>query len=121
MTGQTVMAGQRQVHIDTIAPDAQASTNAYVVLAGSTLDARGWRSLSYTIAVATNAVTWESYGANASDFSDEVIVNAGASVAGGANSSYSVSPPPYAYYRVKIKSTVADTPGTATLRGIQKG
>ena len=60
------------------------------------------------------------FGANASDYSDEQIVQAEAAVAAAGKSSYVVAQAPYRYYRVKIKSTVADTPGTATVVGIAK-
>jgi len=41
-------------------------------------------------------------------------------VAAAGKSFYAVAKAPYRYYRVKIKSTVADTPGTATVVGIAK-
>lgn len=103
-----------------VAPAGQVSTASLVVLAGSEFDARTWISLAYTIAVATEAVTWSVFGANASDYSDEIVVSAGASVAAAAASSYAVALAPYAYYRVKIIDTAAGTHGTATVRGIVK-
>ncbi|MHB8077435.1 hypothetical protein [Desulfosporosinus fructosivorans] len=66
-------------------------------------------------------MTWTVFGANQADYSDEVVVQAAASVNAGANASYAVERAPYAYYRVKIRSTVADTPGGANLAGIAKG
>lgn len=114
-------SGQRNVQVDAMTPAGQASTNAYVEISGTRVDMRPWRSLAYTIAVITNAVTWEVYGANAADYSDEQVVQAGASVAASATGTYTVSPlAPYAYYRVKIKSSAPDTSGTATVRGIAK-
>lgn len=121
MTVQMIANQHRQAAVDIVTPDAQTSTNADAVVAGSEIDARMWRSLAYTIKVAVNAVTWTVFGANASDYSDEVVVNSAASVAAGSASSYAVSQAPYAYYRVKIRSTVADTPGTATIVGVAKG
>lgn len=118
---QIVGGVHRQVAIEIVTPAAQLSANTDAVVTGSEIDARPWRSLAYTIKVATNAVTWTVFGANASDYSDEVVVNSAASVAAGSASSYAVSQAPYAYYRVKIRSTVADTPGTATIAGIAKG
>lgn len=117
--GQTLRTSHTAL-VDIVAPVGQLSTNAYVVLTGSGMDLRAWRSLAYTIAVITNDVTWEVYGANASDYSDEQAVQAGASVAAAATGTYAVTQAPYAYYRVKVKSTVAETHGTATLRGIAK-
>lgn len=107
-----------QVPVEEIAPAAQLSTASYVVLAGSELDARAWKSLSYTILVATQSVFWTVYGANSSDYSDEVVVQSEASVSAGASSSFSAAPPPFAYYRVKIKNNAGA--GTATLHGICK-
>jgi hypothetical protein len=80
-----------------------------------------WRSLAYTIAVATNDVKWTVYGANASDYSDEQVVQAEASVVAGTTGTYIVAQAPYAYYRVKIDSTVDDAHGVVTLRAIMKG
>lgn len=101
-------------------PGAQASTNAFAVVAGTQIDLAWARTLAFTITVAANSVDWKVCGANAADFSDEVDVNS-ATVAAAAKGNYTVSPVPYRYYRVKIKSTVADTPGNATVFGIAKG
>lgn len=118
---QNVTAGSRQVQIETVAPDAQASTASTAVVTGSEMDARPWRSVAYTIKVATNSVDWSVFGANASDYSDEVAVQAAATVAAGAASSYAVAQAPYSYYRVKIIDTSAPNHGTATVRGVMKG
>ena len=75
--GQTLRTSHTAL-VDIVAPVGQLSTNAYVVLTGSGMDLRAWRSLAYTLAVITNDVTWEVYGANASDYSDEQAVQAGA-------------------------------------------
>lgn len=122
MSVTTVTAGgRRQVPIETVAPDPQASTNATVVVTGSGMDARPWTSLAYTVVVATNAIKWSVFGANAADYSDEVAVLSAATVAAGAGSSYSVSLAPFAYYRVKIIDDSGGVHGTATVRGIMKG
>lgn len=120
MTTVNVIAGNRQVPIEQVAPAAQASTNDPAVVAGSDLDMRGWRSLAYTILVAANTITWWVYGANAADFSDEVIVDGPSDVVADAADSYDVEQAPYAYYRVKIESKVDGAHGTATVRGIAK-
>ena len=121
MTTQIVGGIHRQVAIEMVTPAAQASTNVDAVVVGSEVDARSWRSLAYTIKVITNAVTWTVFGANSADYSDEVVVQSAASVSAGSSGSYAVTQAPHAYYRVKIRSTVADTPGTATVVGIAKG
>ncbi len=110
----------RHVEIVAMAPAAQASISTAAVVAGSAVDARPWDSLAYTIAIATQAVTWWVYGAHADNFSDEVIVDGPSNVAAAATDTYTVTPPPYAYYRVKIQDQVSGTHGTATVRGILK-
>ena len=121
MTMQMVGGQHRQVAIDAVGPIAKTSANADAVVVGSEIDARPWRSVAYTISVATNAVTWAVFGANAADYADEIDVSTAASVASGAASSYAVAQAPYAYYRVKIKSTVGGAHGVATVSGIAKG
>ena len=121
MTVQMVGSVHRTVAVDIITPAAQLSANADAVVVGSEIDARPWGSLAYTMKVITNAVTWTVFGANSADYSDETAVQAAASVGVGASGSYAVAPAPYSYYRVKIRSTVADVHGTATIVGIAKG
>lgn len=118
---ETVQVGARQADVLTINPNLQASTNAWVVVAGSAADLRPWRSLSYTIVVADASVNWEVFGANRSDYGDEASVKASAAVAAAGKDTYAVAQAPYSYYRIKIKSTVADTPGSAGVYGIAKG
>ena len=121
MTVQMVGSTHRNVAVDIVTPVAQLSANADAVVVGSEIDARPWESLAYTIKVVTNAVTWTVFGANSADYSDETAVQAAASIGAGASGSYAVAQAPFAYYRVKIRSTVADTHGTATVCGIAKG
>lgn len=111
----------REVEIATCAPTGQLSTASTAVVTDSGLDARPWRALSYTCVCATQAIKWSVFGANASDYSDEVAVQAATTVAAGAAGSYSVAPPPYAYYRTKIIDDSGGVHGTATIRGIAKG
>ena len=117
----TVVAGGRNVQVETLAPAAQASVNADAVLAGSGIDMRPWRSLAYTVRAASNDIDWTVYGANAADYTDEVVVNAEALLASGATATYAVALAPYAFYRVKIRSHVAGAHGTVTLAAIAKG
>lgn len=104
----------------TVAPSAQASTAVETVLAGSGMDARPWKSLAYTLANITNTITFSVYGANESDYSDEVVVSGPTDILAAANSSYAVAQAPYSYYRVKIVDKVAAAHGVVTLRGICK-
>lgn len=106
------------VPVDLAEPAGQLSTGSYAVVTGSELDATVMRSVAYTIGIATNSVFWKVFGANASDYSDEVEVLAETSVAAGAFGSYAVAPPPFRFYRVKIKNNAGA--GTATVRGIAK-
>lgn len=104
-----------------VSPAAQNSTAAYAVLAGSELDTRGYNSLAYTLKDATQTITFEVFGANLSDYSDEVIVSGPTDILATGSASYAVTPAPYAYYRVKIIDKVGGTHGVVTLSGIAKG
>lgn len=121
MTVINISNQHRQSAVEVVEPTAQASTNDPAVLAGSELDARMWRSVAYTVKVATNTITWWVYGANAADYSDEVIVDGPSDVVAAAADSYAVAQAPYGHYRLKIESKVDATHGTVTARGIAKG
>src|SRR4030042_4900454 len=95
-------------NFETVAPVAQTSTNSYVAIGA--IDTGPWKSLAYTIKVATFSIDWTVYGANAADYSDEVVVQAEAAVAAAGVGSYVVAQAPFRYYRAKIKATV---PGSA--------
>jgi len=116
-----VIAGTRQVPIEMVTPAAQASVAAETLLVGSQMDMRGWRSLAYTLQCAAQTITYNVYGANAADYSDEVVVSGPTDIAAAANSSYAVAQAPYGYYRVKILDKVGGVHGTVTLAGIAKG
>jgi hypothetical protein len=115
-----VLASDQLASYAMVTPAGQVSTASTVVLAGCEFDARGRISLCYTISVATNAVSWSVWGANAANYSDEVAVLEAVSVATSGVSSYIATLAPYAYYRVKIIDTVGASHGTATVRGIVK-
>ena len=119
MSMETVVIGSRHVQVDTVSV-SQVSTNTDTLVAGSTLDARSFGALSYTVAAATNDLDYTVYGANASDLSDKVAVVAKNTCTAGTTESYAVSPPPYAYYCVYVDATVDDTHGTLTVNGIAK-
>ena len=80
-------------NFETVAPAGLASTNSLVALAA--IDTGPWKSLAYTIKVITASVDWTVFGANASDYSDEQIVQAEAAVAAAGKSSYVVAQAPY--------------------------
>jgi hypothetical protein len=95
---------------------AQASTNSFVVLDGSELDARAWRSLEYSLTVLGNDVDWAVYGDNAVAFGTEVCVQVADTIVQSASGSFSVANAHYEFYRIKIKSTVAETVASACTR-----
>lgn len=115
-----ITIGQRQVEILAVAPVAQTSANDPAVLAGTEMDVRAFTTLAYTVVNATQTITWWVYGANASTYADEVIVDGPSDVLAAGIDSYAVTPAPYGYYRVKIESKVDATHGTVTCRGIAK-
>lgn len=117
-----ILAGnsQRQVPVDIVGPINQAGTNSTAVVAGSEIDGTTWDTISYTIIVTTFGLTWSVFGANVSDYSDEVAVLAPAAVAAGNNSSYISIGLPYRFYRVKIVNTVGGQNGNANVNGIAK-
>lgn len=119
MSVVTINRGGRSVQVES-ASAAQASVDALTVLSGSEMDLRPWQSLSYALKVATNAISWTVYGANLSDYSDEVIVQVEAMVTAGSVGTYVVAQTPYGFYRVKIRSTMAGIHGTATINGLGK-
>ena len=119
MTLQVIGNSQVQIPVEAVAPDAQAGTGSYAVVANSAIDARPWRSIAYTISVADENMQWKVFGANAADFSDEIEVLGETTVNAGANGTYAATQAAYGYYRVKIKNAGAPV-GTATVRGIAK-
>ena len=108
--------------VDSVAPVDQESTDAYVAVVGSELDARAFGALSYTIlnTDGVNSIDWKVQGSNDVAFTTTVDVKVEAGVAAGASDTYAVSPPPYSYYRVVIKATVGASQGDASVRGIAK-
>ena len=106
--------------VSEVTPAAQASTNAYADVVGSTLDTQLFGSVSYTLVNAAQTITWRVLGANASDFSDSVIVQAAADVLAAASASYSATVAVWRYYKVQIIDKVGGTHGTVTVRGIAK-
>ncbi len=120
MTEQMVGALHRNVAVDIVAA-TQVSTNDYVVVAGSSIDMRPWKSLAYTVKVADNTVKWKVFGANKADYSDEVEVQGEESVTAAGVDDYSVAQAPFSYYRVKIQSASSGDHGAVELNGIAKG
>ena len=108
--------------VSTVAPTAQTTTNAYVAVTGSVIDTLALRSVSYTIVDTDPTLTlkWKVQGANISDFSDAVDVQAEATItANGGTGSYSTATAPYRYYRVVVMDGSGH--GVASVHGIAKG
>lgn len=113
---------QKSGLVSSVGPISQASTNSFADVVGSAVDARPWRSVSYTlIGDATNIVKWQVLAGNAPDFSDAVIVQASASVAANAIASFTDTASAYGYYKVQIESATAGDAGTVTINGLLKG
>lgn len=106
----------------TVTPTAQASTASSVIVVGSNLDTLNTLTVSYTIKnTGAESIDWIVYGANASNFSDKVVVNASATITAGSTSSYSTTLAVFRYYGVYIVDTVGGNHGEATIIGITKG
>lgn len=98
----------------------QTSTSGTVVVAGAEIDATQCKTVCYTGVAATHDVDWSIWGANAADYSDEVAVLAATKIAAGASGSYTASPAPFRYYRVKVTDDVGGTHGTLLVNGVAK-
>jgi hypothetical protein len=99
----------------------QTSTASTVVVSGSEIDATQCKTVCYTAVAATNDVDWSVWGANASDYSDEVAVKTATKITAGATDSYTATPPAWRYYRCKVIDDVGGTHGTITVYGVAKG
>ncbi len=98
----------------------QTSTASTVVVAGSEIDATQCKTVCYTAVCATNAIKWSVFGANVSDYSDEVAVQAATTIASGAAGSYSTTAAPFRFYRVKVVDDSGGTHGSITVNGVAK-
>jgi hypothetical protein len=104
-----------------VTPADQTTTNAYADVTGSTLDTLNYCSVSYTIVNvhATLTIKWKVLGANISDFSDAVEIQAEATIAAnGGVGSYSVAQAPFRYYKIQVIDGSGH--GTARVRGLAK-
>lgn len=84
------------------------------------IDCRGYRSLSYTLLATVQTLKWTVYGANLSDYSDEVVVQSEATVAAAAVGSYAVTQAPFGFYRVKVANNAGGVVGTAAVNAYAK-
>ena len=96
------------------------SSNTFAVVDNSQLNAGPFQSVAYTLQNSgTDAMSYQVHGALLADYSDEQQV-AAAAIAPAASAAYSVSPPPYVHYRVKVADAVSGSPGQITLAGTAK-
>ena len=104
----------------TVAPDPQASTNAYADI--GLLDAEGKTRVVYTIynAHAANVISWKVLGSV--DNVTFIELEAEADLAGVTAASWvaSATETSYRYFKIQIKSKVAGTPANVTVRGYAK-
>ncbi len=120
MAETNISSGSRSAVGDVVGPIVQASTASIALVTGSALNASAYRSVAFTISVITNSVDYTIFGANVSDFSDEVIVQVATTVAAAATGSYAVPQAPFRYYRMKIIDTSGGSHGTATVNAVAK-
>lgn len=105
-----------------VSPANQTTTNSYADVTGSKIDSLTKGKVCYTIknAHAANSIDWKVLASI--DDTTYVEVEAEAAVAGTATSSWEASATEvsYRYFKVQVKSTVAETHGTAQVRGYAK-
>jgi len=106
--------------VEVVNPTAQATTNSYADVDGSLIDTLFQKSIAYTIlnSDVANDLDWQVVASNDND--SFVVVDAESTVQEAAVDSYAVTQAAYRYYKVQVKSTVADTPAEATVSGIAK-
>ncbi len=111
-------AGGRKTYLNTGLGGA-ATTDSYQVVC--TLEARGATDVKIAGNCALNDTTWQVFGANKSDYSDEVSVSGPTNITAlAASISYTTSSP-YTYYRVKAQSKTAGHSGTIYVTAIALG
>jgi hypothetical protein len=89
---------------------SQASTDSETLVTGSEVNLASGKRLSVYVAAATKGITVTVYGSALATFVVDTMV-----IAAAANHEYVTASAGYAYYRVKVKSTVAANPGTASV------
>lgn len=87
------------------------TTNSYTVVCE--MDAQSAVKVEFAGNCSLNNVTWEVFGANLSNYSDEVIISGPTTITAlAASISYVETTPLHRYYRVKALSTVSGQSGT---------
>lgn len=107
-------------NVTTTSVTPQVSTNAFVDVTGSTINATSLSFVNYTLGNSgANTITYKVLGANVSDFTNAQTVST-ADITAGSNTVVTSNPAIYSYYKVQVESKVDDTPGTITVQGIGK-
>lgn len=101
-------------------PADQESTNTYVDVTGSEIDAYSQSLVSYTVKNTDGANSIDYKVLASIDGITYVEVQAEASLASGATGTYATTTAAYRYYKVQIKATVVDSQGDAQVRVIAK-
>jgi len=105
-----------------VAPEAQASSEAWFPVIGSDLDVTNLRTAAFTIINSgANTLQWRIVGALLPTFADQVVVLAAEDVVAADSNAYAESAAPYRFYRVEIQDKVAGNHSTANVRGYAKG
>jgi hypothetical protein len=82
-------------------------------------DLYSWGVVGFTITATVAAITFEVFGANLADYSDEIVLQVETTVAAGSVGKCAIGMP-YRYCRIKAKSAVAGVPGIVAVEGIAK-
>jgi len=105
-----------------VEPTAQASVDAYALVAGSVLDTLNNLTASFTIEnTGANTISWKVIAGNESTLAAAIEAQAEATVTALAYGTFNINPAIWRYYGVYIKSTVPATPGEGTVIGVTKG
>jgi hypothetical protein len=102
-------------------PIAQASTNAWAVVAGSILNMTNSSKFSYTIQNSgAETISWKILAGNTPTITEAIEIKASADILTTARDSYSTSAAVWRYYGLYIIDKVGGAHGAATVLGITK-
>lgn len=101
--------------VDNTDLDAQATTNSYVDVSGSNVDTLRYKSLSFVVGNTDEANDLDFKVLASNDGTNYVEVQAEATVQELTGGTYAVTQAAYRYYKVQVKSTIAETPAEATV------
>jgi hypothetical protein len=103
-------------------PIAQASTNAWILVAGSLMDTINDSMFSYTIRNSgAQTISWKILAGNTITLAEAIEIKASADILTTARDSYSSTAAVWRYYGVYITDKVGGVHGEATVVGVSKG